>query len=248
MNPWITKIINFIESETFGGDKRKKQGVLLEFATVAYEEVWRLQQELVALKTRRPQTADVVLLLEHPAVFTLGRNGCRDHLKISLSHLKNENIPLVRVERGGEITYHGPGQLVGYPIIDLRRANLRVVDYVGRLEDVMVQTAQKWGVTACRTPLNRGVWVGDRKLGSVGIAVRHGISFHGFALNVTTDLKPFGWINPCGLAGIGVTSLSQETTEDISTSLVRTELKHNLSAMFNVALTPIPALSCFGSE
>lgn len=218
------------------GDSRETTCVLLELPTMGYEKVWRLQQELVALKAGRPQTADVVLLCDHSPVFTLGRNARREHLKISPSRLNADKIPLVRVERGGEITYHGPGQLIGYPIIDLRRAGLRVVDYVGCLEDIMIRTARNWGVAACRNPVNRGVWVGERKLGSVGIAVRHGISYHGFALNVTTDLKPFEWINPCGLDGIGVTSLALETVEDISGPAVREELKRHLAEVLKIKL------------
>ncbi len=176
----------------------------------AYRTVWHLQQEMVAARHDGRLDSDVLLLLEHPPVFTLGRRGGLDNLTVPESFLRQKQIEVVHIERGGDITYHGPGQLVGYPIIDLRRRRLSVVAYVGKLEEVMIRTAADFGVNAQVDDRNRGAWVGDRKLGSIGIAVRRGISFHGFALNVNTDLTPFGWVNPCGLQGVGITSLAEE--------------------------------------
>lgn len=175
-----------------------------------YRTAWDLQVRLVAARKGGIIGSDVLILLEHEPVFTLGRRGGRENLTVSEAFLEEAGVCVLHVERGGNITFHGPGQLVGYPILDLQAAGLSVTGYVERLEEVMIRTAAEWGVVAERNSLNRGVWAGGRKLGSVGIAIRRGISFHGFAFNVKPSLKPFGWINPCGLKGIEMTSLERE--------------------------------------
>jgi len=219
-----------------GRNNQNNTGFWLEFSAMAYEQAWDLQRKLVALRRDRHIRSDVFMIMEHPAVFTLGRRGGRNHLKVSEAELKSAKIPLLQVERGGDITYHGPGQVIGYPILNLQHAKLSVVGYVKNLETVMIRTAAEWGIQARRNQLNRGIWVGNNKLGSVGIAVRRGISFHGFALNVNTDLGPFGWINPCGLEGIGVTSMARELSRNISMSRVRAALKRHIQAVFKVKL------------
>ena len=179
---------------------------------------------------------DIVLLLEHTQVFTLGRRGGMENLTVAEDILKDRGIPIIQVERGGNITFHGPGQLVIYPIIDLRSLKLGVVDYVEMLEEVVIRVAAGWGVTGERNPLNRGVWVDNRKLASVGVAVRRGISFHGVALNVNLSMEPFTWINPCGLKGIGVTSLEIELGGSVPIDTVRKAVKHHLGEVFGVEL------------
>jgi lipoate-protein ligase B len=208
----------------------------VDIPAVEYTEAWKLQSDLVAAKKERIIATDVVLLLEHPAVFTLGRRGGLDDLTVSEGFLERADISIIQVERGGSITFHGPGQLVMYPIIDLKRARLKVVDYVENLEEVMIRTAADWGVKAERNPRNRGVWVDDKKLGSIGIAIRRGISFHGAAFNVNTLLRHFGWINPCGLQDIRMTSMERELSRKVSVSQVRGTLKHHLEAVFGVEL------------
>lgn len=178
----------------------------------------------------------VVLALEHPPVFTLGRRGERRHLCVSESFLQNKGIDLVHAERGGDITYHGPGQLVVYPIVNLKTARLAVSDFVSGLEEIMILTALNSGVPAERSPINRGVFVGPKKLGSIGIAVRRGISFHGLALNVNTDLAPFQWIHPCGLENVKMTSLQQETSKAIPMSAVRRHLTTHMKNVFHIDL------------
>lgn len=143
---------------------------------------------------------------------------------------------MIQVERGGSITFHGPGQLVAYPIIDLREAGLKVVDYVTGLEEVMIRTAADWKIRAGRNPLNRGVWVGQNKLGSIAITIRRGVSFHGFALNVNISLIPFEWIHPCGLKGIGMTSIDRERSKKVSMQQARASLKQHLQTVFGVEL------------
>ena len=179
---------------------------------------------------------DIVLLLEHPRVFTLGRRGGLENLTVSGDFLEKAGVPVIHVERGGDITFHGPGQVVMYPILDLRDARLGVVDYVELLEEVMIRTASDWGIEAGRNPLNRGVWVGNNKLGSIGIAIRKGISFHGMAFNVNLSLEPFGWINPCGLQNIGITSMERELARKLSMDKVREAVKRHVETIFSVKL------------
>jgi lipoate-protein ligase B len=210
----------------------------IDLPMLDYGDAWRLQLALVAARQAAVIDSDVMLLLEHPPVFTLGRRGGRENLRISESLLEKSGIPVFHVERGGNITYHGPGQLVGYGIVRLRTAGLTVTDYVTGLEEVMIRTAAHWGVSAERNPMNRGVWVGNNKLGSIGIAVRRGIAFHGFAFNVNTSLEPFSWINPCGLKGIGVTSLTRELGHALLVNEARQVLKHSIESVFQVQLAP----------
>jgi len=181
-----------------------------DLGLMGYEEAHDLQLRLVAAISSGAIATDILLLTEHSPVFTLGRRGGLTNIRVPKTVFEEAQIPIVHVERGGDITFHGPGQLVGYPVIDLRAAGLTVTAYVERLEEVMIRTAAKFGVHAARNPLNRGIWVGDRKLGSLGIAIRRGIAFHGFALNVNVSLEPFGWIDPCGLQGVKMTSIVRE--------------------------------------
>ena len=212
----------------------------MDLPAVDYDEAYRLQQDLVAARHDGSIGKDVALFLEHPPVFTLGRRGGLDNLTVSQDWLRGKGIRVIQVERGGDITYHGPGQLILYPIVHLERAGLGVVEFVGKLEEVMIRTAADWSVPAERNPLNRGVWVGPRKLGSIGITVRRGISFHGLALNVTADLEPFDWINPCGLRGVRMTSLMQETGGPLDGEEVRASVKYHLKQVFGIELVVTP--------
>ena len=171
----------------------------LKLGIIDYNKAWQLQSALVAAKVNRSIDRDIILFLEHPAVFTLGRRGGREYLLVGESFLVQSGIPVVQVERGGYITFHGPGQLVVYTIIDLETRRLGVTDFVAALEEIMLQTVRTWGLAAQRSSTNPGIWMGRRKMGSIGIALRKGISFHGLSLNVNVDLAPFSWIQPCGL-------------------------------------------------
>ncbi len=150
---------------------------------------------------RSPDTPDEIWLLEHPPVFTLGLAGDRSHV------LAAGAIPVVQVDRGGQVTYHGPGQLVAYTLIDLRRARLTIRDLVTTLEDAVIECAAEYGIEARNRRTAPGVYVGDAKLASIGLRVRRGCSYHGLALNVDMDLAPFDRINPCGFAGMRMTQL-----------------------------------------
>ena len=203
---------------------------------IDYSRAWRLQSALVAARLNRSQNRDLILFLEHPAVFTLGRRGGRNHLLVKESFLEQSGIPIVQVERGGYITFHGPGQLVVYTIIDLGSRRLGVTDFVAALEEIMLQTVSTWGLTAQRSSINPGIWMGNRKMGSIGIALRKGICFHGLSLNVNVDLTPFSWIQPCGLDGVSMTSVKQELGKKIPIRVARQTVKKKFQSVLEVDL------------
>jgi lipoyl(octanoyl) transferase len=165
-----------------------------------YEPAWRAMQAFT--DTRDAATPDEIWFLEHPPVFTLGLNGRREHL------LAPGDIPVVDIDRGGQVTYHGPGQLVVYPLLDLKRSGLGIRGLVTGLERAVIDTVAVWGIDARAKREAPGVYVGGRKLASIGLRVRRGCSYHGLAFNIAMDLEPFARINPCGYAGLEVTQLS----------------------------------------
>ncbi len=197
-----------------------------------YGKAHALQLDLVEKRRTGELAADIFLLTEHPAVFTLGRRGGRENLTVPEAFLRRKGVALLPVERGGNITYHGPGQLVVYPIIRLKTAGLTVTDYVCRLEEVMIRLSADYGVEAVRDARNRGVWTGGRKLGSVGIALRHGVAFHGLAVNVQPSLEAFSWIHPCGLMDVRVTSLARELERDLPMEDAKVRLEGHLAQVF----------------
>lgn len=172
-----------------------------------YLPLWAWQQQLAAARAAG-QLGDLLLLLEHEHVYTLGRRGDAAHLLADEAALARLGVACHRVDRGGDITYHGPGQLVGYPIVRLRGAGRSVRAYVSALEAALIEVAATFGIAAVSIPGRSGVWVGRRKLAALGIAVSRGVAYHGFALNVAPDLAHFARIVPCGIADAGVTSLA----------------------------------------
>jgi len=212
---------------------------IVDLGLVDYANVYDLQQRLAERRKNGLLAEDLFLLTEHPSVFTLGRRGGRENLVVSEQFLRDKDVQIVQIERGGDITYHGPGQLVIYPIIYLKQARLSVTEYVGLLEEIMIRLAAECGVKAVRDPRNHGIWVGDKKLGSVGIAIRHGVSFHGLALNVNVDLEPFSWVNPCGLVGVKMTTLTLECGQEITIPGVKKELNRHLTDVFGREFVPL---------
>jgi lipoyl(octanoyl) transferase len=166
-----------------------------------YEPLWRAMQQFT--DSRTAATDDEIWFAEHPPVFTLGLNASREHL------LAPGDIPVVQIDRGGQVTYHGPGELMIYPLIDLRRAAIGVRDLVTALEKTAISVAAEYGLTAVAHADAPGVYVDGRKLASVGLRVRKGASYHGMALNVDVDIEPFSRINPCGFSNLEVTDLSK---------------------------------------
>jgi lipoate-protein ligase B len=206
----------------------------------AYADALALQHRLVQTRKSSTMESDLLILLEHPPVFTLGRRGGRENLRVSNDFLEKSDIPIIQAERGGNITYHGPGQLVAYIIVDLEASRISVKDLVEQLEETMIRTAHWWGIKASRNPTNRGIWVGNRKMGSIGIAIRKGVTYHGLALNVDMSLEPFRWINPCGLQNVDVTSLQQESPRhSITMQSVQPIFKRQFETVFNIDLEPV---------
>src|ERR1700727_2332128 len=199
---------------------------LLNLGRVPYADGLAIQQQVIAAR-KLNLIADTLLLLEHPPVLTLGRNSSRANVLASDEFLQQRGIELHEINRGGDVTYHGPGQLVGYPIIGLRGdlpgkkgPHLGPVDFVRMLEEVLIRTCGDFGVMAQRIPKRTGVWtlaggsIQEKKIAAIGVHVSQGVTSHGFALNVTTDLRDFDWIVPCGITDRQVTSLELEADLD----------------------------------
>jgi lipoate-protein ligase B len=181
---------------------------------IEYRAAWDLQKRLAAARADG-EIGDQLLLLEHPAVVTLGKHAAESHVLASPQELARRGIEVIRVERGGEVTYHGPGQLVAYPIIALSRRGLLLRPLVRALEAAMVATSEAFGVAAARRDGHPGCWCdpdgpSPRKLGALGIRVERGVSYHGIALNIDPDLADFDLIDPCGMPGVESTSIARE--------------------------------------
>jgi lipoyl(octanoyl) transferase len=190
-----------------------------------------LQEEIVLKKREDPSVEDQLLLLEHEPVYTIGRTPDRSSLsaagrirrgEVGAAHLP---YPLFVINRGGQATYHGPGQLMGYPIIDLRRCGHDLHKYLRWVEQSLIDLLAKYGIAAARRESLTGVWVGDRKIASIGVGVRHWITMHGFALNVCGDLSPFNHIVPCGINDVAMTSIEKETGTPVSVSRIAASLE-----------------------
>lgn len=220
-------------------------GLLIELSDpVPYQGAWALQQRLHAerLAGTRP---DILLLLEHQPVYTMGRRTESAHIGLGETALRQRGATVQTVNRGGSITYHGPGQLVGYPILQLSRYAQGPKAYVRLLEDVLIGTLALWGVEGHRVDKNPGVWVrsdqGEAKIASIGIRIDRGITLHGFALNVDLDLTPFSHIMPCGLAECRTTSLAELRHTSVSVAQVAEQIAEIFSGLFKISWTHLSA-------
>jgi lipoyl(octanoyl) transferase len=214
-------------------EQKKNNALIVDLGTIAYQEAWDLQHRIHEAKQAGLNT-DVLLLLEHPHVFTLGKNAKKENILVSEAVLREQGIDCVSIERGGDVTYHGPGQLLGYPIFSLEVLKLRVVDFVDRLEEVMIRVLKSYGLPAQRSSLNRGVWVKESKLGFVGIALRRGITLHGFALNVAPKLSYYDMIHSCGLKGVTIVSLSSLLRRAIPMEEVKKKTIDSIESVFTL--------------
>jgi lipoyl(octanoyl) transferase len=181
---------------------------LRRLGQVPYDEAWSLQNRLAEAR-RAGLAADTLILLEHPHTYTIGRSGTRDHVFLTQAELEARGITCLDVDRGGDVTYHGPGQLVGYPILDLG-PQPDVGLYLRNLEGCLIDVLADFGIVAGRLSGYTGVWIGDNKIAAIGIKVSQGVTTHGFALNVSTDLSLFNHILACGIPDKGVTSMARE--------------------------------------
>jgi lipoyl(octanoyl) transferase len=204
---------------------------------VTYENGMRLQEKLVGMR-QRDEIGDQLLLLEHPPVITLGRGGKRDNLLASPEALSAQNIRFFETTRGGDITYHGPGQIVGYPILHLGENNRDVRKYVTKIEEVLIRTVAEYGITAARIEGKRGIWAGHDKIAAIGVRIARWVTSHGWALNVNTNLEHFRLITPCGLHGSGVTSIERELGRKIALEEVRDILAAKFAEVFERELVP----------
>ncbi|MDH3351198.1 MAG: lipoyl(octanoyl) transferase LipB [Gammaproteobacteria bacterium] len=212
--------------------------IVRELGLQVYEPVWRAMQSFT--NARDETTPDEIWFTEHESVFTLGLNTAPEHL------LAPGDIPVIQIDRGGQVTYHGPGQLMIYPLIDLRRAGLGVRDLVTALEQSVVDLAAGYGIRAASRPDAPGVYVNGVKLASIGLRIRRGSSFHGMALNVDVDLEPFSRINPCGFQGLKLTDLARLGADrdlDIVRDKLLPQLLHHLGmdqSLSAVRLSGVP--------
>jgi lipoate-protein ligase B len=220
---------------------------------VPYEEALELQRELAKERISGAIPQDLLLLLEHPPVVTMGRSAKSRNLVASKEFLESRGVELFDVERGGDVTFHGPGQLVGYPVIDLKRHKLDLHWYLRQVEEALIRTLAAYKIPAERNPGLTGVWTRGRKIASIGVHARDWVTWHGFALNVTTDLSYFDLIIPCGIDGVTMTSIARELDDHDSQSLQPTIDSTGMLAadafaeLFDLRAVPAPA-SLTGSQ
>ncbi len=229
-------------AEISAPEKQKKERRILfkDLGVLEYKKALEIQSQILEAKIARTICEEYIFFVEHPSVFTLGKRGGRENLTVSQKFLSEKKVDIIQTARGGNITYHGPGQAVMYPVIDLKKNRIGVKDFVYKLEEIMKRTADEYGISAERNKKNHGIWVGNSKIGSVGILVKKGVSMHGIALNINPDLKPFSWINPCGLSDISITSIKKETDQsrsagknyDLSMNRIKNSFIKHFSSLF----------------
>ncbi len=210
-------------------------GHLVDLGVTDYQDAHRLQ---VAIHRARAEglVEDVLLLTEHEPVYTLGRTTRAEHTGKTGAGGRINGIPVQATDRGGSVTYHGPGQLVGYPIVKVRDHVAGPKAYVARLEETLIRALASFGIEAGRRPGSPGVWVGGRKIAAIGVRIERGVTRHGFSLNVTNDLTPYAAIVPCGLAGVEITSVAAERNAAVDRSQAVAAVKESFQEVFGLAL------------
>ncbi len=208
------------------------QGNLLDLDCREYRDVWDLQRKLVDSRARK-EIPDTLILVQHPHVFTVGKAVPGD-LPAEI-----RGVSILRIERGGQWTYHGPGQLVGYPILDLDVRNRDIHSFLRKIEETIILTIAKFDINAERHQGKTGVWVREKKIASIGAAIRNWITFHGFALNVNTDLSYFGLIEPCGMPSSTMTSMQALLNHEVDLNLVKKEIRSNFESVFDLQLVEV---------
>ena len=211
--------------------------LIVDLGLISFTDAYALQQRIVAAR-KAGAIDDVLLLCEHPHVITLGRNGKRENLLASDHVLRQKNVEFHATNRGGDITYHGPGQVVGYPILDLSRIKQDVHWYVRTLEEAMIRASADFGIIAYRVPGKTGIWVEvpptEEKLAAIGVHISRWVTSHGFAYNVSTDLRNFDLIIPCGINDRKATSLEKLLNRAVSLAEVKSKLVHHLAVLFGL--------------
>lgn len=206
--------------------------------TEEYGKIFKLQQDLNRAR-RLGSIPDIIVFLEHHPCFTVGRRGGFDHILVSRQYLAEQGISVYETDRGGDITYHGPGQLVCYPILDLNGFGRDVHLYANHMEETLIRTLAAFGITAGRKSEYPGVWVESEKIAAEGIGVQHWVTMHGVSLNVCPDMNHFSLIIPCGISALGVTSMEKVLGCKVDMDSVRREMRNQLGNIFNLALEDI---------
>lgn len=219
---------------------------VLDLGLTDYAEAWEYQKKIfnktLEKKQKGEPTENFLILCEHPHVYTLGKSGDRKNLLVKDQWLKDRGISCYQTDRGGDITYHGPGQLVGYPVFDLDNFNSSVKQFIFEIETVLIRVIKHFGLQCERLEHATGVWLDagikgkERKITAIGMRIHNKVSMHGFALNVNTDLKYFSYINPCGFQDKGVTSLQKELNRDVDMSEVKKFLNKEFELIFEVEM------------
>ncbi len=212
---------------------------------IDYKKAWDYQEELFALKLQQKREQNIpenhLLLCEHPPVFTLGKSGQDSNLLITQNLLDQKRIQYFKINRGGDITFHGPGQIVGYPILDLEQFKLGVKEYIHSMEEVIIRTLADYNIKSERLDGATGVWLdtdklSTRKICAIGVKASRHITMHGFAFNVNTDLKYYDLINPCGFTDKGVTSMAKELGNELKMPDVQQKIKHYFTEVFGMEI------------
>jgi lipoyl(octanoyl) transferase len=218
----------------------------IDLGVMTYMDAWEKQTSLMEkLKKEKSEGKDglnYLLFVEHPHVYTLGRNGNQANMLMDINHLKAKNVQFIKTDRGGDITYHGPGQLVVYPIFCLNDFKIGIKEYVRRLEEIVIRTIDRYGLKGERLEKATGVWLDPgtpsaRKICAIGVRCSQSVTMHGFALNVNTELDYFNYINPCGFVDKGVTSMEKETKKKINIDEVKTFVLQYFKDIFEIELS-----------
>jgi lipoyl(octanoyl) transferase len=215
-----------------------KQVQLIQTGISNYEYIWKLQQHLFQ-QVSRGQTDNYLIMTEHHPVITIGQKSNPAHLLAGEAYLRQQGIELFHIDRGGDITFHGPGQLVGYPVLNLADFRPDVHWYLRKLEEVIIRTLTEFKIPAGRIENLTGVWSGDKKICAIGVKITRWVTMHGFALNVSTDLNFFKYIIPCGISGKGVTSIFEQSGNNTAINDVSSKVCANFAKIFNVSLLPM---------
>lgn len=226
----------------------KKEAWILNLDTVPYEEAFDLQKKLVELRIQ-DKINDTLILLEHPPVFTITRKDTIKNILVSPDELKEKGIAVCKTNRGGDITYHGHGQLVGYPIMDLKEHGKDLHKYIRNIEEMIINLLTDYGISAHRDKRHPGVWVEEEKIAAIGISVKSSwITMHGFSLNINPDLDHYSLIIPCGITDKGVTSLSKLLGTSVSHKDVRQKLIQHYEEVFNLNTRKTTLEEIYGSN
>lgn len=229
--------------------KLKNRNLLYtDLGLIDYKDAWDLQKHTFELRHQK-KISDIIYLLEHPHTYTLGKVADEKNLIGSKEYLDKKKISVYNIDRGGDITYHGPGQIVGYPIIDLNEWQNDTHKYLRALEEVIIRTCDHYGIKGIRDPKYTGVWIENRKIAAIGIKISRWITMHGFAFNVNTDLSLFTGIIPCGIVDKEVTSLQKELSRSVSVTEVKEILLKNFMEVFGyINMSALPKEKLLAAE